>query len=111
MYQKFPVLLSDTVKPFKKPGLIYSRFDLHGLIRAGFKDEADRILTAMLITQRLQGFQNGIIDKYLGGAEWKTWNGEPCGYEGYLNDNYYYLLTAAIINEDNYRKLFRPTWK
>lgn len=84
---------------------------LHGLIRAGFKDEADRILTAMLMTQRLQGFQNGIIDKYLAGAEWKTWSGEPCGYEGYLNDNYYYLLTAAIINEDNYRKLFRPTWR
>jgi hypothetical protein len=64
----------------------------------------------MLETQKKGGFQNGIINQYPKGAEWKTWDGEPGGYEGFLNDNYYYLIAAPLLDDGVYRRLFAPTF-
>lgn len=82
---------------------------LQGLVRAGLHDEARRILEAMLETQTRIGFQNGIVNEYPLGVDWRTWEGEPSGYEGYLNDNYYYLLTASLLDPFTYWSVFRPT--
>ncbi len=87
-----------------------SAYYLQGLIGAGFKNEAEEILSAMLKTQKTGGFQNGIINEYPKGAEWKTWEGKPGGYEGFLNDNYYYLIAAPLMDDAVYRRLFAPTF-
>lgn len=86
-------------------------FYLQGLIRAGYKDEASRILGKMLETQNAGDFQNGIINQYPKGAEWKMWDGEPGGYEGYFACDFYYLISAPLLDGEVYRKLFRPTFK
>jgi hypothetical protein len=61
--------------------------NFNGLIRANLSGEAKRILQAMLRTQAAEGFQNGIVNEYPKGVDWRTWEGAPCGYEGYLNDS------------------------
>ena len=30
------------------------------------------------------------------GIDWTTWDGKPCGYEGYLADVYYFLPTVLL---------------
>ena len=85
-----------------------SAYYLIGLIRAGFKNEAEKILREMLETQKTGGFQNGIINQYPKGTEWKTWEGKPGGYEGFLNDNYYYLIAGPLMDDAARGKLFAP---
>ena len=69
---------------------------------------ADRLLHAMLGRQSLGKFQNGVIDKAHYGGEWTTWDGQPCGYGGYLADVYYFLL-AVVMREPELRAgLLRP---
>ena len=84
---------------------------LLGLVRAGLKDEAKKLLDIMLPNQRDGKFQNGIINQYPKGAEVKTWTGETCGYEGYLVHDYYYLLAAACMDDTVCKKIFRPVWE
>ena len=75
---------------------------------AGLDDRADRVLKAMLARQQSGGFQNGVRDELPKGMEWTTWNGETCGYEGFLSDNYSFLL-SVLLRESAFRKRFyRP---
>jgi hypothetical protein len=62
----------------------------------GYNDKADKVLRAMLQRQQQGLFQNGVRGTYPGGAEWTTWDGKTCGYEGYLADTYYFLQAVML---------------
>jgi Bacterial alpha-L-rhamnosidase 6 hairpin glycosidase domain len=65
---------------------------LLGLQSAGLQEEAGRILKSMLATAEAGGFQNGVVDEGYAGAEHRRWDRGTAGYEGYLSDNYSYLV-------------------
>jgi hypothetical protein len=70
--------------------------------------EADKILRAMLERQAHGGFQNGAVNDYPKGIDWTTWDGKPCGYEGYLADSFRFLQ-AVLLREQKFRdRLYRP---
>jgi hypothetical protein len=81
-----------------------------GLQRAGLMDEADRILGAMTDTACRGGFQNGIVDCGYGGAEHLLWNGNTCGYEGYLADVWVFLTASFTKNPDMLKRLLGPVY-
>ena len=62
----------------------------------------------MLGRQSLGKFQNRVIDKAHYGGEWTTWDGQPCGYEGYLADVYYFLLAVVMREPELRARLLRP---
>jgi len=70
----------------------YVYYTLAALYDLGRREEADRILFPMLETFARGGFAgvsaNGMTN------DWKTWDGTPWGYEGFLVDNYYTLLAV-----------------
>jgi hypothetical protein len=69
---------------------------------------ADAILQAMLGRQAKGGFQNGVRDAAGQGVDWTNWEGKPCGYEGYLADNFRFLQ-AVLLREKVFRdRLYRP---
>ena len=82
----------------------FAYFTLAALYDLGRRDEADRILFPMLEAFEKGGFQgygpNGMSN------DWKTWNGVPWGYEGFLVDNYYALL--AVLAREKQLKEFTP---
>ncbi len=72
-------------------------FTLKALYKLGRRQEADAILFPMLNAFEEGGFQgkssclvNGRHRSY----DWKRWDGEACGYEGLLVDNYMALLAV-----------------
>ncbi len=73
----------------------YAYFTLKALYRLGRNQEAQRILYPMLDgykTDEYQGFDaNGVSN------DWRTWEGEACGYEGFAVGNFLPLL--AVLNE------------
>ncbi len=74
----------------------------------GQNERADRILAAMLERQFRGEFHNGVIDAAEKGMEWTTWDGKPCGYEGYLADSFRFLQ-AVLLRQPEFRaKLYRP---
>ncbi len=74
----------------------------------GEPEIADEILRAMLGRALAGGFQNGIRAEYPKGADWKTWDGQPCGADGYLADSYRFLQ-AALLREKCFRdRIYRP---
>ncbi|MDH7501427.1 MAG: hypothetical protein QHJ82_01755 [Verrucomicrobiota bacterium] len=74
----------------------------------GDPEPADRILRAMLERQGRGEFQNGVRDAGGQGIDWTTWDGKPCGYEGYLADSYRFLQ-AVLLREAKFRERFyRP---
>lgn len=70
----------------------FAYFTLAALYDLGRRDQADRILFPMLDAFEKGSFQgrgpNGMSN------DWKTWDGTPWGYEGFLVDNYYALLAV-----------------
>ena len=75
---------------------------------AGETAEADRMLHAMLQRQEQGKFHNGVIDKAHFGGEWTTWDGQPCGYEGYLADVFYFLLAIVLREPELRSRMLRP---
>jgi hypothetical protein len=75
---------------------------LLGLQAAGLDAEADRILEAMVRTAEAGGFQNGVVNEGWAGAEHRRWDGGTAGYEGYLADNWVFLL-ACLTREPELR--------
>jgi hypothetical protein len=75
---------------------------------AGGTVEADRMLLRMLDRQAEGKFHNGVIDKAHFGGEWTTWDGQPCGYEGYLADVFYFLLAVVLKEPDLRARMLRP---
>ncbi len=75
---------------------------------AGDGERADRILRAMLDRQAGGGFQNGVTDEAGKGIDWTTWDGKPCGYEGYLADSFRFLQAALLREAAARARLYRP---
>lgn len=74
----------------------------------GTPERADGLLSAMVERQTITGFQNGVRNQFPAGIDWTTWDGRPCGYEGYLADVYGFLL-AVLLREPPFRaRYYRP---
>jgi hypothetical protein len=75
---------------------------------AGEQEEGDKMLHAALERQASVGFQNGVRNQGGQGIDWTTWNGEPCGYEGYLAD-VFLLFLGVLLREPAFRaRFYRP---
>jgi hypothetical protein len=80
----------------------------------GEPEKGDRVLQAMLARQEKGvfpnggGFQNGVINEYPKGAEFFTWDGETCGYEGHLTYSYSFLQAIMLREPESRTRLFRP---
>lgn len=69
---------------------------IQALYSLGRTAEADHIFYKMLEGYHEGVFQGGInFNGHGKGLDWKKWDGSPCGYEGYLVDNYF-ALTCFI---------------
>ena len=107
---------SDTFHQYLNGGCLVADtiWFLNAHYRLGEPDAADGIMNAMLKRQSQEifpnggAFQNGVVNAYPGGAEFVTWDGQPCGYEGYLPSTFTFL-DAVLLREPEFRhKLFRP---
>lgn len=75
---------------------------------AGDGARGERTLEAMLGRLEAEGFHNGVRDAAGEGADWTTWDGRPCGYEGYLADSFRFLQ-AVVLREPALRaRYYRP---
>jgi GH15 family glucan-1,4-alpha-glucosidase len=85
----------------------FAFFTLAALYDLGRKEEADRILFAMLGEYDRGGFEG----RGAGGRsnDWRRWDGTPMGYEGFLVDNYYTLLAVPLRQkEELWTSGYRP---
>jgi len=113
---------SDAFQMYQNGGAtaVFAYFTLAALYDLDRREEADRILFPMLESFDRGGFEgfgtNAMADDdkaalsqgneslpSIDGTgrmtnDWKTWNGMPCGYEGFLVDGYYTLL-AVLARE------------
>jgi hypothetical protein len=101
---------TDTFQQYQNGG-ISAGHSLHFLVASylvGETEKADQVLRAMLGRQQGIGFQNGVQNVGYKGIDWTTWDGKPCGYEGYLADVFYFLLTV-LLREPSFRaRFYRP---
>jgi hypothetical protein len=101
---------TDTFQMYENGG-ISAGHGLHFLVASylvGQGEKADKVLRAMLDRQQAGAFQNGVVNHYPHGMDWVTWEGKPCGYEGYLADVYFFLL-AVLLREPTFQaRYFRP---
>ncbi len=100
----------DTFQMYENGGIsagLGSHF-LTASYRVGRTEDADRVLAQMLGRQLTGGFQNGVVNEYPKGMDWTTWEGKPCGYEGYLADVYFFLMTAVLREPAMQARYFRP---
>jgi hypothetical protein len=98
---------TDTFQQYQNGG-VSAGCTLHFLIAnylLGYQEKADNLLRAMLGRQQSGAFQNGVQDVLPRGGEWVTWDGKPCGYEGYLADVYFFLQ-AVLLREPAFRKRY-----
>ncbi len=76
-------------------GMAY--YTLEALYKLGRNKEADEILFPMLQSYEdgtFQGTSDYKVDGRTRTFDWRRWDGEPAGYEGYLTDDYMALLTV-----------------
>jgi len=102
----------DTFQHYENGGITAGQ-TLHFLAAhylVGLQELADTVLYAMLERLRNKGFQNGVQDQFPLGIDWTTWDGSPCGYEGFLSDTFAFqqalLLRDARFRMRYYRPLF-----
>lgn len=72
-------------------------YTLEALYKLGRRKEADAILFPMLQSYEdgtFQGTSTYKVDGRTRTYDWRRWDGEPAGYEGYLTDGYMALLTV-----------------
>jgi len=101
---------TDTFQQYENGG-ISAGHSLHFLVASylvGQGEMADRALRAMLGRQQAGGFQNGEQNAGYKGIDWTTWDGKPCGYEGYLADVYYFLPTVLLREPSLRARYYRP---
>ena len=107
---------SDTFGQYLNGGCLVSDavYFITALHIVGEGDKGDRILRAMVARQERGvfpnggGFQNGVVNAYPQGAEFYTWDGQTCGYEGHLTYSYAFLQ-AVLLREAAFRaRLLRP---
>jgi hypothetical protein len=72
----------------------FAFFTLAALYELGRKEDADRILFAMLGEYDKGGFEGR--GKSGRSNDFRRWDGTPMGYEGFLADNYYALLAVPL---------------
>jgi hypothetical protein len=70
----------------------------------GEGDKADAMLQAMLGHLAKTGFQSRVG----GGIDWNTWDGEACGYEGYLADCFTFLQAIMLREKLLRERFYRP---
>jgi hypothetical protein len=76
----------------------FAFFTLAALYDLGRRQEADRILFAMLGEYDQGGFEGrGALGR---SNDWRRWDGTPMGYEGFLVDNYYTLLAVPLRQQE-----------
>ena len=98
---------TDTFQQYENGGISAGQ-GMHFLVAsylAGQGEMADKALRAMLRRQQSGGFQNGVQNAGYKGVDWTTWEGKPCGYEGYLADVFYFLQ-AVVLREPAMRARF-----
>jgi hypothetical protein len=66
---------------------------LTAMYKVGLTEEADAIFKAILHTYDTQFTHTGLMPGYVQSVDWRTKEGNRCGYN-YLADNYYFLLAA-----------------
>lgn len=66
---------------------------LTAMYKVGMDKEADAIFKAILDTYDKKFTHSGLMPGYVQSIDWRTKDGNPCGYN-YLADNYYFLLAA-----------------
>jgi len=101
---------TDTFQRYQNGG-ISAGHTLHFLVAnylLGQGEKADQLLRAMLNHQQGDGFQNGVQNVMDKGIDWTTWDGQPCGYEGYLADVYYFLMAVLLRQPSLRERFYRP---
>jgi hypothetical protein len=73
----------------------FTYFTIRALQKLGRKKDADTILLPLLKSMSEGNFQGYCSNGKT--KDWKTWKGECWGYEGFLVDNYMFLLT--VLNQ------------
>lgn len=100
---------SDGFQKYENGGATgaFAFFTIAALYDLGRKEEADKILFAMLGEYSRSGFdKRGVNGR---SNDWRQWNGTPWGYEGLLTDNYYALLAVPLRQaEIRWHSGFRP---
>jgi hypothetical protein len=87
----------------------FAFFTLAALYDLGRKEEADRILFAMLGEFDHCGFEG--FDAKNHSPDWRRWDGTAMGGEGFLADNYYTLLAVPLRqSETAWRSDFRGSF-
>jgi hypothetical protein len=99
-----PVALRDTIKwdfmgawnRYENGGLCgqTAYHFIQALYECGLRKKADEILFKMLETFETEPTHSGLMPGYMKSIDWRTKEGNPCGYN-YLADNYYFLLAAV----------------
>ncbi len=85
----------------------FAFWTLAALYDLGRKEEADRILFAMLGEYGRGGFEGRGPNGH--SNDWRRWDGTPMGYEGFLTDNYYTMLAVPLRqNEISWKRGYRP---
>ena len=101
---------TDTFQQYMNGGILAGQ-GLHFIAAhyvVGEPEEADRMLRAMLTRQARGEFHNGVRDAAMQGIDWTTWDGKPCGYEGYLSDSFRFVQ-AVLLREEAFRnRYYRP---
>ena len=72
---------------------------LTSMYNVGMREEADKILFAILNTYEKDMTHSGLMPGYCRSVDWRTKDGVACGYN-YLADNYYFLLSAYVGREE-----------
>ncbi len=70
----------------------FTYFTINALQKLGRKKDADAILLPLLKSMSEGNFQGRCANGR--SKDWKTWDGECWGYEGFLVDNYMFLITV-----------------
>jgi hypothetical protein len=71
----------------------FAYFLIQALYQTGKRAEADALLFPMLSAFEEGGFQGQDASGLT--KDWKSWDGKPHGYEGFLVDNYMTLLAVV----------------
>lgn len=100
---------SDGFQKYENGGATggFAFFMIAALYDLGRKEEADKILFAMLGEYDRCGFeQRGANGQ---SNDWRQWDGTPWGYEGLLTDDYYPLLAVPLReSKTRWHEGFRP---
>ena len=86
-----------------------------GLLAMDMQEDADWLFEPMMAAAEAGELQNGlhhntnangvIVTDGRKGAEHHDWDGNPVGYEGFLPESWYFLMTAMMRQRDGYRRL------